>query len=658
MFTPDIGQALPSPARDVFGPPTLPAWLRFTRRADTAIVHVGKHSRPRAQHTGPHILSVLLSTLDSDLATRAIVLTGKCAFADCEAWPADVLEAVAACERPTVAAIPGDATGPGLALALACGMRVAMPTARFALPGIRGGGLPASRTIARLARLVALPDAVELMAFGAMLSADKALACGLLDIIAPGPLLASAVALGQRGDARRPTPFRPRRSTELRTQIQRRAPGQQAPLAALEALEHALAAPNGSEAAIDRVRRGFVASEQGRAIRAAVGAEARILWAVPAEARPAIGSALLLEWGASAFTLGASLARAGVDVTIANEGPGDLASLDAALAQTFVTSRHAPRRIRFGAPSGGVDLILAGPGTTAAQWRDVRASLDQTTRVLADPLAPCSGIEPSRCASMHIFAPGGRTRLIELGDGPAGHRVPALIHGMGLKLLQRPPGARGILVERLRWPMLREAIHLLDEGATPRQVDTALLSFGFTAAPFAALDREGLAAFAAGCVDGDHAGPAWHRFSPTLDMMLDDGRLGVQHGLGWYRYEPGGRTPVPAPELDLLLRSSALAQRLRRRDILDAEIVERCLAAAINEAFAVLHEGEVEDEDVIDAVWTGVIGFPRWRGGLLRHARQIGLASIATLVARVHDTHGTIAPPHARLIAASTQNPR
>ena len=655
MFTPDIGQAQPIQARDAPASAVakLPPWIRLNRRADAAIIHVNASPRQADRAAVPHVLSTLVAALDADPAVRAIVLTGPCAFTDCEAWPLGVLDAFAACDRPTVAAIPAHATGAGLSLSLACDARVATSSARFALPGIRSGVLPASQTIARLAQLVPLPRAIELMAFGTTLTADKALACGLIDLVAPGPIVAAAIALARRLDGRDTAPARPRGLADHRAQFERRAPGQEAPLAALAALEHALTSPGSSEPAIGRVRRAFASSEQGQAMRAAVAAEARVLWTIPAAGGHLIGSVVLLGLDDIAATLAVSFARAGVDVTIAR--PEDQLALDAALAATGA-GPSVRGRIRFGPASGAADLILAGPETTAVQWRAVAASLGQTTRVLGNPLAPDRAIEPARCASWHVFAPGGRIRLVELDAGLPARTVPALLRAVGLPLLQRPLGGRGILVERLRWPMLREAIHLLDEGAAPRQVDTALLNFGFTAAPFAALDREGLVAFAAGRVDADHDGPAWLRFSPTLDMMIDGGRHGAGHASGWYRYEAGSRTPYPAPEVDLLLRDSALAQRLRRREIADAEIVERCLAAAVNTAFALLHAGEAEEESVIDAVWTGVIGFPRWRGGLLRHARQVGLTNIALSVARVHRTYGTMPPPHPALLAAASES--
>ena len=173
------------------------------------------------------------------------------------------------------------------------------------------------------------------------------------------------------------------------------------------------------------------------------------------------------------------------------------------------------------------------------------------------------------------------------------------------------------LAERLRWPLLREAIHLIDEGATPLQVDRALVQFGFTVAPLAAMDQQGLAAFAD---RGPDYAPVWQtRYSPTLDLMLDAGRGGADSGKGWYRYGAGGRSPMEDPELEALLRDSSHAQRLRRLPLADTVIVERCLQAMLAAAEALMRDGSARDVG-IDAASTRWLGFPRRRGGLLYHA--------------------------------------
>ena len=236
--------------------------------------------------------------------------------------------------------------------------------------------------------------------------------------------------------------------------------------------------------------------------------------------------------------------------------------------------------------------------------------------------------------------------------------IAAMLRRTGLPVLYRSAGAAGVLIDRLRWPMLREMIHLLDEGATPIQIDRALLGFGFTIAPLAALDREGIGAMMAACIDARGSTASWPRYSPTLDLMIDAGRHLAAPNQGFYRYEEGSRTPLPDPAFERLLHNSAMAQRLPRRIVSDAEIVERCMLAAINEAAAALEDGAAADAASIDALWTHVLGFPRWRGGPLYDADQRGLPAVVTEMNHIAAMHRTIPPPVVLLSRAATAGSR
>ncbi len=175
------------------------------------------------------------------------------------------------------------------------------------------------------------------------------------------------------------------------------------------------------------------------------------------------------------------------------------------------------------------------------------------------------------------------------------------------------------LANEIRWPLLREAIHLLDEGATPAQVDREFQRFGFREGPFAEADRIGLDAVFGR--QGQLAGnDDWITYSATLDLMADAGRLGGKDAPGWYRHGPDGRQSY-APEVEQLLNASATFQRLSRRPLPDALVMERCLFAAMNGAANVLEMRPDLSADLVDAIWVRDMGFPRWRGGPLFMAR-------------------------------------
>ncbi|MFY8209997.1 MAG: enoyl-CoA hydratase-related protein [Caulobacter sp.] len=207
------------------------------------------------------------------------------------------------------------------------------------------------------------------------------------------------------------------------------------------------------------------------------------------------------------------------------------------------------------------------------------------------------------------------------------------------------------LAHELAWPLLREAIHLLDEGATPGQIDRELQKFGFRVAPFLRSDREGLEAVfrrQSGLANGED----WITYSPTLDLMADEGRTGGPDAPGWYRHGSDGRYTFE-PEVDRLLQASATFQRCARAPIDDEVVVERCLTAAINGTAHVLEAHPDLSPSVVDAIWTKTLGFPKWRGGPLYMARTGACDPLASLErwTKVRNTAGVAAPLLRRIIA-------
>jgi enoyl-CoA hydratase/carnithine racemase len=93
----------------------------------------------------------------------------------------DFTRAVARIPKPTVAAITGYALGGGLELALACDFRVAAKNAKVGQPEILLGVIPGAGGTQRLSRLVGPAKAKDLVFSGRFVSADEALAIGLVD---------------------------------------------------------------------------------------------------------------------------------------------------------------------------------------------------------------------------------------------------------------------------------------------------------------------------------------------------------------------------------------------------------------------------------------------------------------------------------------------
>ena len=99
-------------------------------------------------------------------------------------------------DRPTIACVTGDAIGKGLEIAMACDIRIAEGTSRFGLPQIKEGCIPQDGGTQRLARLVGLGKALEMILTGELIGAEDALRCGLVSRVEPnGQSMKTALAI-------------------------------------------------------------------------------------------------------------------------------------------------------------------------------------------------------------------------------------------------------------------------------------------------------------------------------------------------------------------------------------------------------------------------------------------------------------------------------
>jgi len=97
------------------------------------------------------------------------------------------------CPKPVVAALRGYVFGVGLELALACDFRLAADDVQVALPEVRLGMIPGSGGTQRLARLIGLARAKDVIMRGRRVGADEALALGLVTEVVPAEELGAAV---------------------------------------------------------------------------------------------------------------------------------------------------------------------------------------------------------------------------------------------------------------------------------------------------------------------------------------------------------------------------------------------------------------------------------------------------------------------------------
>jgi 3-hydroxyacyl-CoA dehydrogenase len=198
----------------------------------------------------------------------------------------------------------------------------------------------------------------------------------------------------------------------------------------------------------------------------------------------------------------------------------------------------------------------------------------------------------------------------------------------------------GFVGNRMMEGYAREAERMVLEGATPRQIDTALEKWGMAMGILGVFDMAGIDVG----VNVHTANADKYPVDPTYYQadfaLVEAGRLGQKSGKGYYRYEAGDRARHDDPEAIAILRKRAAELQIPQVKHSEEEILERCLYALINEGFKVLEDGIVLRSADIDVVWTSGYGFPRYRGGPMHYAEEIGLKNLLTGIEKYRDRFG------------------
>ena len=179
----------------------------------------------------------------------------------------------------------------------------------------------------------------------------------------------------------------------------------------------------------------------------------------------------------------------------------------------------------------------------------------------------------------------------------------------------------------------RVAGFLLEEGATPAQVDKALEKWGMAMGPFRMGDLAGNDIGWAIRKRRYVEKPAM-RYSRTADLLCEMGRYGQKSGAGWYDYQPGKRDALPSAVVVKMIEDHRKSLGITPRQISDDEIVHRLVYSLVNEAARILEEGIASKASDIDMVYLTGYGFPLHRGGPMCYADQQGLFNVVQAMKR------------------------
>jgi 3-hydroxyacyl-CoA dehydrogenase len=242
---------------------------------------------------------------------------------------------------------------------------------------------------------------------------------------------------------------------------------------------------------------------------------------------------------------------------------------------------------------------------------------------------------PQDVIGTHFFSPANVMRLLEVVRGKKTDKsVLATTMKLGKKLKKVPVVSGvcdGFIGNRMLEKYVQQSLFLLDEGATPAQVDRALQRWGMAMGPFAMYDMAGNDI--GWEIRKRRAQERPHmKYSKIADRICEQGWFGQKTGRGWYRYEAGSRKPVPDPEVEQMISSYRAEVGIKPRSITDEEIVERCMFALANEGAHILDEGIALRASDIDMVYLTGYGFPPYRGGPMFYADTVGLSNVLSSI--------------------------
>jgi 3-hydroxyacyl-CoA dehydrogenase len=591
-------------------------------------------------------------------------LDGPVSFAD-PMLHDTVLGALDNMPMPVVAAIRGNALGGGLELAMGCHYRVAEANAMVGLPEVSIGLMPGAGGTQRLPRAVGLEPALNMMLSGQILPAGKAPE-GLFDHIADADLLEAAVSFAQKIADVRPLPRlidKTMQHENYQGYLQfargaakmdpRRAPGL---LPIIDAAEQTFTHPPQQAIRNEYLAfREIAFSEASAPFRYAFLSERKVasIPGVNPKSGRDIKSAAVIGAGTMGAGIAISLVEAGISVTLLDLNQEALDKGIAHCAKTW-DKRVAKGRLKEAKRDGYLaalsksdsydaisdcDLVIEAVVENIGVKKAVFEQLDAIMKsgaVLATNTSTLDVNEiaavtkrPADVLGLHFFSPANIMKLLEVVRGAeTSNEVLATALSLAKRLRKVPVVAGvcyGFIANRMIDQYLRQAMFLVEEGATPAQVDKALTKWGMAMGPFAMSD----------VVGNDvtrHARDAYRATFPDTimatipDRVCDKGWFGRKTGMGWYDYS--GRKPKENPELGALIQEVSDELGLKRRKVSDEEIVQRCIFALINEAAAILDEGIAQRGSDIDMIYLMGFGFPRFRGGPLFFADHFGLRSI------------------------------
>src|SRR6266581_2284877 len=488
-----------------------------------------------------------LARAEADANVKAVVLIGSArAFsggadirefgsprASAEPNLNTVIRMLEGANKPVVAAIGGACMGGGLELALGCHYRVAVKGAQIALPEVKLGLMPGAGGTQRLPRLIGAEAALNMIVSGNSVPSEQLKDSALFDELFERDLLPGAIA------------FADKVASEKR------------PLKRVRDLKVSLANADG-----------FFQFARNT-VRAAAKNFPAPLKCVDVVGAGTMGGGITMNF-----------LSAGIPVTLLEMKQEALdrgiatirRNYEASARKGRLTSQQVEERMALLKPTlsyddlKGTDMVIEAVFEDIAVKEAVFRQLDEVMKSGAILASNTSTLDVNKIAAFtrrpqdvlgtHFFSPANVMKLLEVvRGGKTAKDVLATVMSLAKRIRKTAVVSGvcdGFIGNRMVEQYIRQALFLLEEGATPSLVDRALESWGMAMGPFRMSD-----------LAGNDIGWAIRRrryreqpglkYSKIADRLCEQGRFGQKTGLGWYRYDPGRRDALPDPAVEQMI---------------------------------------------------------------------------------------------------------
>ncbi|WP_011299998.1 3-hydroxyacyl-CoA dehydrogenase NAD-binding domain-containing protein [Cupriavidus necator] len=658
--------------------------VRTARHGDVQVITI---CNPPVNALGVAVrqgLKQAIEQAEADAGVRAVLVVGEgtafIAGADIREFgkppmpPSlpEVCNQIEASNKLVVAAIHGPALGGGLEVAMSAHYRLALPAAKLGLPEVNLGLLPGAGGTQRAPRLMGVKAAADLMLSGKHLSAKAAQAAGLVDRLAEGddPVAAGLAYVNELLEQGAPL----RRTRDLaiadkaaalaeldtlQAETAKKTRGLFSPQKIVECVRAAVELPFDEGLAKERAlfveclnspqRAGlvhaFFAERETAKVPEAQGAAPRALNRIAVIGGGTMGAGITV----AALDTGLPVVMIERDAESIARGQANVEKVyDGLIAKGRMTPEGKAAIMARYTPStsyesiADVDLVIEAVFEDIEVKKAVFQQLDRVCKpgaVLAtntsyldiDAIAG-SISRPQDVIGLHFFSPANIMKLLEIVV-PAKVSPDVVVTAFELaKRMKKIPVRAGVcdgfIGNRILAVYKQAADYIMEDGASPYEIDEAVRGFGYPMGPFQVTDLAG----------GDIGWATRKRRAATrdpkaryvevADRICERGWFGQKTGRGFYLYPQGARIGQPDREVLAIVEAERQKKGIAPRKFTAEEIMRRYMAAMVNEGAKVVEEGIALRPLDVDVTFLSGYGFPRFRGGPMKYADMVGLPKI------------------------------